>query len=151
MTEYTIQNNADATLSGLCHKIAKVFNIAKHGVDLMVIACIVVMIALRFEHGIEINTGDAKFLQVIEFADDPAQISAKEVIGDDFLCVGILEIHGVVRPVRADDRPFLADNRITCPREAVREDLVHDGILEPIGRTRPLVVNRYLIGGRRLL
>nr|DAO63625.1 MAG TPA: hypothetical protein [Caudoviricetes sp.] len=96
------------------------------------------------------DTRNAKFFEVVEFLHDPAQISAEEVVGDDLLRVGILEIHRVVRPVRTDDSTLLAHDGIPRTCKAVGEDLVHDAVLEPVRCVRSAIVDRHLIGGRLL-
>ena len=150
MAEYAVEDDADAAL--LCRRDegTKVLNIAKHGVDLVVVSRIVVMVALGLKDGVEVDARDSERLQIVELFHDTAQIPAEEIVGDNLLCVGILEIHGVVRPVRADDRALLADDGVTRTREAIRKDLVHHGVLEPVRRTCSLIVDRDLIGLRCL-
>ena len=104
------------------------------------------MVALGLKDGVEVDARDSERLQIVELLYDAAQIPAEEIVGDNLLRVRILEIHGVVRPVRADDRALLADDGVTRTREAIRKDLVHNGVLEPVGRARSLVVDCDLIG-----
>ena len=149
MTEYAVEDDADAALRSRRDERTKVLDVTEHGVDLVIVPRVVVMVALGLKDGIEIDARDAKILQIVELFHDPAQIPTKEVIGDDLLRVGILEVHGVVRPIRTDDRPLLAYDHIARTREAIREDLVHNDVLEPVRRTCALVVDRDLIGRRR--
>ena len=150
VAEYAVEDDADAALACRRDETAEILDIAQHGVNVMIVPRIVVMIALGLKHGVEVDARNAKFFEVVEFLHDPAQISAEEVIGDDLLRVGILEIHRVVRPVRTDDSALLAHDGIPRARKAVGEDLIHDAVLEPVRCMRSAIVDRHLIGGRLL-
>ena len=108
------------------------------------------MVALGLKDGVEVDAGDPKFFQIVQLLHDTAQIPSEEIIRNDLLRVRILEIHGIIRPIRADDRALLLYDHIPRTRKTVGEDLVHDGVLEPVGRMRTLVIDRDLIGCRCL-
>ena len=151
MTEDAVEDDADAALPGSCDEAAKILDIAKHGIDLVIIPRIIVMIALGLKDGVEVNARDPKILQVVQFFGNPAQIPAEEVIGNNLLRIGVLDVHRVIRPVRADDCALLPYNCVSGTCKTIGEDLVHHGILEPVGRPCALVVNRNLVGcGRRI-
>ena len=147
VTEHAVEDDADAARTRFLYERAEILDVAKHGVDLMIVPCVVVMVALGLKDGVEVDARDAEIGEVVEFADDPFEVPAEKVIGNDLLRIRVFEIHGIVRPVRSNDRAFLADDLVPRAREAIREDLIHDGVLEPIGCVRALVVDRDLVRG----
>ena len=150
MAEHAVQNDADAFFLRQFHQIMELLIRPQNGVNLMIIAGIVMMIAFRFKHGIEINDADAEFLQIIELGHNAGDIAAVEVIGDDFLRVRVLVITGVIRPAGMIDRAFFFDQLVALPIEPVGENLIHDRVLEPVRRLGALVVDRNLIGRRHV-
>ena len=149
VTEHAVEDDANAARTRFLYERAKILDVAEHGVDLMIVPRIVMMVALGLKDGVKVDARDAKIGEVVELADDPLEVSAEKVVGDDLLRIRVFEIHGIVRPVRPNDRAFLADDLVPRAREPIREDLIHDGVLEPIGRVRALVVDRHLIRSGR--
>ena len=151
VAEHAVENDTDAALPGSRDEAAKILDIAKHGINFMIIARVVVMVALRLKNRIEVDARNPKILQIVQLFHNPAQVAAEEIIRDDLLCIGVLQIHGIVCPIRTDDRALFAYDHITRACEAIRKDLVHDGVFEPVGGVRALIVDCDLIGcGRRI-
>ena len=150
MAEHAVQNDADAFFLRQFHQIMELLIRPQNGVNLMIIAGIVMMIAFRFKHGIEINDADAELLQIIELGHNAGDIAAVEVIGDDFLRVRVLVITGIIRPAGMIDRAFFFNQLVALPIKTVGENLIHDRMLEPVRRLGALVVNGYLIGRRHI-
>ena len=131
--------------------MAEVFIRAEDWVDLVVVARVVVMVALRLEYRVQVNDRDAKALEVVEFLLDALEIAAEEVVGDDLLRVRVLVVARIILPAGMEDRAPLLDDGIAVAREAVREDLVHDSVLEPVRRLGPLVEYRDLERWRHMV
>ena len=144
MAEYAIQYHAYSLRSCFFYQFLKIFFIPEDRINLQIIAGIVVVIAFRFKDRIQVDHRDSQFLQVSQFFDDALDIATEEIIGNDFPGIGVLIITGIVTPVGMKNRALLADNLIPFALEPVRKDLVHDGVLKPVGCFGTLMVNRNL-------
>ena len=151
MAEYAVEDDADALGLRRLHEILKLLVRAEDRIDLVVVARIVVVVARRLENGIEIDDGNAKLPQVGKFRLQPLDIAAEEIVLHDFFGIDILVVAGLVAPVRVHDGALLLDDRIALAAEAIGEDLVHDGVLRPVGGLCPLVEHGDLKRRRRVV
>ena len=132
-------------------KMAEILVRAEDRVDLQIIARVVVVVALRLEDRVEIDGVDAEFLEIRQLRLDAPEIAAEEIIGDDFLRIWVLVVAWIVLPGGMIDRAALLDKLIAYPAETIGEDLVHDGVLEPVRGLRALVVDGDLKRRRHLI
>ena len=151
MAEYAVEDDADALGPRRLHEILKLLVRAEDRIDLVVVARIVVVVARRLENGIEIDDGNAKLPQVGELRLQPLDIAAEEIVLHDFFGIDILVVAGLVAPVRVHDGALLLDDCIALAAEPVGEDLVHDGVLRPVGGLCPLVEHGDLKRRRRVV
>ena len=151
MAEYAVEDDAYALGLRRMHEVLKLLVRAEDRVDLMVVARIVVMIARRLENGIEIDDGNAKLPQVGKLRLQPLDIAAEEIVLHDFPGIDILVVAGLIAPVRVHDGALLLNDCIALAAEAIGEDLVHDGVLRPVGGLRALVEHGDLKRRRRVV
>ena len=87
-------------------------------IDLEIVACVVAMVGRRKKYGVQVECIDAKIQKVIEMPKDSAQVTALESPLGGW-CAPFLYIRGIVDSVAIG--------------EAVRKNLVKDGVLNPVG------------------
>ena len=94
-----IQNDADATLPGLGAKGLEVLLRTQQGVDALVVRCVVAVVAVRLEDGIEIDAGDAQLLQIRELLPDAVEVAAVIVVRGVVPAAAVGGIEGLLRPI----------------------------------------------------
>ena len=151
MAEDTVEDDADALRLRRVDEMAEVLIRAENRVDLVVITRVVVVIALRLKDRVQVDDRDAEVLEVVELLLEALEIAAAEIGGNDLLRVGVLVVARIILPAGMEDRALLLDDGVSLAREAVREDLVHDGVLEPVRRLGPLVEHRDLERRRHMV
>jgi hypothetical protein len=92
---------------------------AEERVDGVVVVRVVAMVRRRGEHRVEVERGGAESLDVVEPVDDPVEVATLEPVGRRRL------VPRLERP-----RGF----HPAAPGEAVGEDLVEDGVPDPLRR-----------------
>ena len=153
MAEDAVKDDVDACFFGGLAESGKFFIRPQHGVDAEVIGRTVAVIAGTFKNRVEVNRRDSQFLQVRQLFPDTGDVAAKKVVIDDVALAFALAVIRHVVPVAVDDGPFLAVQaacRMGPVAEAVRENLVDDGMFEPVRRMGVLIVDCDLIGWRHL-
>ena len=124
---------------------------AEYRVNLVIVARVVVVITFRLENGIEINRADSQFLKIIKLCLDAAQVAAKKVVSDNLFGVDIFKVDGIVAPTGMEDCALFRDNLVAFAIKSVRENLIHDGVLEPIGSLCALLIDGNLKCGRQMI
>ena len=150
MIEDAVEHDADALLLGQLDQLLELLVGAEELVDLVVILRVVGVVGTGFEDGVQIDDGDAQRLEIIQPLHDAAQVAAEVVAAARgfvawlrCVLVGAAVAFGQIAPVLDDDlverfgREAVA--RLVAlgvvvgstVAEAVREDLVDDGVLHP--------------------
>ena len=153
MAEDAVKDDVDACFFGGLAESGKFFIRPQHGVDAEVIGRTVAVIAGTFKNRVEVNRRDSQFLQVRQLFPDTGEVAAEKVVIDDVALAFALAVIRHVVPVAVDDGPFLAVQaacRMGPVAEAVRENLIDDGMFEPVRRVGVLIVDCDLIGRRHL-
>ena len=150
MAEYAVEQNAYALLPRCRTELRELLIRPQDRIDFMIVPRIVMVIRRGFKNRIQIDDRDSHFLQVGKAGTDAGQIAAKEIIGHDFLRIDIFIVKRRILPAGMVNSALLPDERIARPAEAIRENLVHHRMLEPVRRVRALIVDRDLKGRRHL-
>ena len=153
MAEDAVEDDMDAFFPGSLTEFGELFIRPQHGVDAEVIGRAVTVIAGTFKNRVEVNGRNAQFLEIGQFFPDAGDVAAEKVVIDDVALAFALAVIGHIVPVAVDDGALLAveaARRMGTVAEAVREDLVDDGVLEPVRRMGVLIVDRDLIGRRHV-
>ena len=150
VAEYTVQDDADALLPGSLAQLFQLLLCAQERIYPLVVACVVAMVAAALENGVQVQHCDAQLLQVGQLFPDAGQIASEEIVVHDGPVVMQPAVEGGVVPTTVEYGIPLATQlcgTALAPAEPVREDLVHDGVLEPVRRPGVLVVHRNLVRG----
>ena len=59
VAEHAVKNDPDAPLVRCCNERAKILDIPKHRINLMIVPGIVVVIALGLKYRVEVDAGDS--------------------------------------------------------------------------------------------
>ena len=124
---------------------------AEYRINLVVVAGVVVVIALRLKDRIKINCGDSQLFEVVKLLFNAAQIAAKKVVSSNFVAVSVFEVNWIIAPARVINCAFLFDNLVAVAIKSVRENLIHDGMFKPIGSFRALLIDGDLESGRQMI
>ena len=151
MAEHAVENDAHPLGLRRIDELLKLFVRAEERIDLMIVSRIVVMVARRLENGIEVDDGNAQFLQIGKLRSQPLDVAAEEIVMHDLLGVDILVVARLVAPIRMNDGALLLAEHVALAAEPVGEDLVHDGVLRPVGRLCALVEHGDLKRRRRVV
>jgi len=159
VVEDAIQDDPDPTVIGSLNEAFEQGQVAEVVVDDAVIRSIVLVVGGRFEDGVEVDGGNAQLFDVIQLIQDALQVAAVEVlaVGARARAGGIAGIADRLVPVglvRAEDGVWLIIKGCAgwgvvveiAIAEAVGEDLVEDGVLDPIGGGVAVFVNGELPG-----
>ena len=120
VVEDTVENNADATNVGSLQHLTKGSVTAEEGIHAVVIVGVIAVVGGGGEDGVEVEGIDAQRFQVVEVLLDPEQIPPLEAAHRRW-CVPRLEIIGLRHPFTKS--------------EAIRKDLIEDGVFNPIRGT----------------
>ena len=120
VVEDTVEHDADAAGVGGVEQFAQRVVAAEQGVDLVVVVRVVAVVGRRGEDGIQIEGGNAQVVQVVEVVDDAVEVAALKPL---FFGRGAPRLEG----------DLLLLGHLSAPGKAVREDLVEDGVLCPVG------------------
>ena len=134
--ENAVQNDGDPALFRILAEGAEVLVGAQQGVYPAVVRCVVAVVLVGLEDGVQIDAGDAQILQVVQLAPDALQIAAEIVVVPD-VAVFIGPVVGRFAPLPHDTVCGDILVGFAAAAEAVGEDLVHDAALE---KFRGLVV-----------
>lgn len=144
MAEYAIEDDADAPSARLFAQGRKFVIGPQEGVDAMVVAGAIAVVAAAFKDRVEIDGRDAQVGEVIELLPNAGQVAAKEIVLDHIACFRILAIIGAVVPGAVDDGAGLSRQVLpvhAATAEAVGKNLVDDGVFEPVRRMGVFVVD----------
>src|SRR3954451_22902712 len=118
MVEYTIQHHLQATPMRLVEQGAEGSVAAQQRIDLVVIVGMVAMVRGRLEDRSEVDRRRAKRLNVIEMLDYAQQVAAFVALNRRRAIPGL---------------KIARLGQLVALREAVGENLVEDGVLDPAG------------------
>jgi hypothetical protein len=119
VVEHAVEDDPHPAGVGLVEQHAQRQVPAEQGVDRQVVVRVVPVVRRRGEDGCQVQRRDPEVDQVRQPLGDPQQVAALEPV----LCRGV--VPGLERTRRGDP---------AGAREAVREDLVEDGVANPVGR-----------------
>ena len=146
MAEHAIQHNADAHFFCISTELLQLLIGAQDRVYLVVVTSIIVMVAGRLKNRVQVNNRYAQILEVAQLLPDTCQIAPEEVVCNDFPGIRVLVVAWLVVPAGMIYSTLLLHQGIALAIKAVRENLIHDRVLEPVRRLCPLVKYRYLVG-----
>ena len=140
VVEHAVQNNFYVQLFRLAAQPNKILVAAEHGIYHLVVLGVVLVIAVRLEHGVEVYRFYVKGGKIGQFGNDTLQIASEEVAVFDhavFLAVeGLLSPRAQQLVLRHHVLPFVA--------ESVHHYLIHYAAVEPVGSFVLLFVHRKL-------
>ena len=147
VVEHAIKNDGDATVARFLAETREALLVAQHRINLHVVAGVVAMVGLRLEDGVQIEDRDAQALQVVKMLANALKRAAVELPLGDAAVLSLLVAGGLVPVVNqlalGAIRMQLQSCRgallpVLATGEAVREDLVDDAVLVPVGKHRAL-------------
>ena len=146
VVEHAVQNHPHPPLSGLGAESAEIGLRAQHGVDAGIVRCVITVVGGGLENGAEVQRGDTKGLQIVQFRRDPRQSATKEVPVAD-LPIRIRPPLRRVIPVLVDPAPANQTRRVHGYQtaETIWKNLVCHTCPKPAGRTA-FLVDRQLPG-----
>ena len=154
MAEDAVEDDADARfVSGFAER-GEFFIRPQHGIDAEIVRRAVAVVARAFKDRVEVNGRNPQFFEVRQLFPDAGDVAAEEIVIDDVPFAFALAVIRHVVPVAVDDGALLAvkaARRAVAVTEAVRENLVDHGVLEPVRCMGVLVVDRDLIGRRHVV
>src|SRR5690606_3318983 len=118
VVEYAGDDHAEPVRVGRFQHLEKGRIAAEQGIDDVVVVRVIAVVGGRGEDGVEVDGVDAQRLEVIELLDDAEQIAALEA---------------VVRRRRVPRLQVLWLGYVGTCGKAVGEDLVKDGVFDPLG------------------
>ena len=150
----TVHDQVHAALLHLRRELLEILEVAEERVNCAVVDGIVAVIRAGIVDRVDVDGRHAEALEVVELLRDAGDIAAEEVVALPLVAVGSRRLAVVSRQVA----PFAVLHRLEAARirtrvvvalvaveEAVREDLVADGILRPVRRLVVLTVDRELV------
>ena len=146
VVEDAIQHDVHAASVGFLDKQLEQRQVAKVIVNDAVIGSIVLVVGWRLKDRVEVDGSDAQVFEVIQLVQHTLQVAAVEVLAPDEVArtARVARVADRLVPVRlvgAEDAAALIVERRAgrgviggvAIAEAVGEDLVEDGVLDPIG------------------
>ena len=150
----TVHDQVHAALLHLRRELLEILEVAEERVNCAVVDGIVAVIRAGIVDRVDVDGRHAEALEVVELLRDAGDIAAEEVVALPLVAVGSRRLAVVSRQVA----PFAVLHRLEAARirtrvvvalvaveEAVREDLVADGILRPVRRLVVLAVDGELV------
>ena len=128
VVEHRVHHDPDPQGVGLLHHSGKGLPVPEMRIDPRVIRGVILVVGLRLHDRVKVDPGDPQVCQVRKFLSDPLQVSPEALlVGDRPLPPGNdISLRGSAVPGSS----FRAGN---SPAEAVREDLVPDCVVDPVG------------------
>ena len=151
MAENSVQDDTDAMIFGFFAQTREFFFRSKERINFFVITRIVMVVAAAFKNRIQIKAGYPHICEIIQFFPDSLQGAAKKIIVSNFPGVRIFYVAGNIIPVSVKQCiRFAAElgQWYIAPVKTVRENLIDNGVFQPVRRFRRLVVHRDLEGRR---
>ena len=150
MGEHAVQDDVNALLLRRGAELLKVLLRAEGGVDLHVVAGIILVVAVRLKDGVEVQHRHAQAADVVQLLLNALQVAAEEVVGGVAALLVVDDQRGVVVPVGV---VVGAPGQIlhvgaACIVEAVHHDLHHQAVAHPLRRAVIGIVHRHLEGRR---
>ena len=146
--EHAVQDDADALLLRRGAELLEVLLRAEGGVDLHVVAGVVLVVAVGLKDGVEVQHRHAHAADVVQLLLDALQVAAEEVVGGVAAALVVDDQRRVVVPVGV---VVGAPGQILHVGaagviEAVHHDLHHQAVAHPLGGAVGGVVHRDLEG-----
>ena len=151
MAEHAVQKDPDTAFFRFPAQPDKFFLRTQKRINFFIIAGIIMMVAAAFKNRVQIKTGDAQRLKIVQLFPDTLQRTAKKIIIKDVARIRVFDVTGPIVPASVQQRilfPAELGQRHTAPVKTVRKDLVHDSVLQPVRRFGLAVINGDLEGGR---
>ena len=144
VVEHRVHHDPDPQGVGLLHQSGKGLPVPEMRIDPRVICGVILVVGLRLHDRVEVDPGDPQVCQVRKFLSDPLQVSPEALlVGDRPLPPGNdISLRGSAVPGSS----FRAGN---SPAEAVREDLVPNRVVDPVGG--PVYIRRVHPGHSKAL
>src|SRR5690606_2572164 len=151
--ENAIEDQANATFVGFLNQPAKCLQIAEERIDLQIVDRVVAVVRARLEDWVQVDSRYTKTGEIVQFLDDAGQVAAEKVAVEVIRAAGGLLTPAVDRRLIPgfveDQRQFVIKHERAIDRviaavaiaEAIRKDLVDDGILHPFRRCEVGIVD----------
>ena len=151
MAEHSFQKDADAKFLRLENQMPEVLIGPENRIDSVIVPGIVMMAALRLKDRIQADGGNTKFLQIRKLRLNALEIPSKKVTGNGLLRIRFPAVEGIVLPTGMVHGILFPDDFVSFTAKPIRENLIHNGVLEPLRRFRSFFVDRNLIGRRHMV
>ena len=145
MAEHAIQNNADAVFFGFCTQGGKILVGAQQWIGFQVVGRIVAVVGVGLKNGVQVNAGNAQLFQVRQLLLDARKIAAVIVhvqVAIALLIGPKIRLAGFIRTVNAVRKGQRLVGYALI--KAVREDLVHRTVFDPVRGLEVRLVHRQL-------
>ena len=135
MAEHAVQNDPDTDCRRCGLQAGETLVAAELGIDVLVIASVVLMIGHRLKNRVQVQDADAEAFQVGQLVNDAVQRAAKEIVSGKVAGLRVFGVKRPVAPVRMIQglrRQLRQRRRRIAPIKAVRDDLIHDAVRVPV-------------------
>ena len=145
VAEHAIQNNADAVFFGLGAQGGKILVGAQQWIGFQVVGRIVAVVGVSLKNGVQVNAGNTQLFQVRQLLLDARKIAAVIVhvqVAIALLIGPKIRLAGFIRTVNAVRKGQRLVGYALI--KAVREDLVHRTVFDPVWGLEVRLVHRQL-------